>query len=136
MAPGLITDRKLFGQEHKPAKRFPDKNLNWQYFNFYAYRTFMDLIPARWRDVPVFITETDQVQMEWANTNSGWVKEMYAEVDRWHPIPVRSHPYDREPCDLCVLECPIGDSAIAMAIQTGQIAPADGMLVADIAFGI
>jgi ferredoxin-type protein NapG len=38
----------------------------------------------------------------------------YAEVDRWHPIPVRRHAYDREPCDLCVLECPIGDSAIAL----------------------
>jgi len=87
--PKLITDRKLFGEEHKPAKRFPDKNLNWQYFNFYAYRTFMDLIPAKWRDVPVFITETDQVHTEWANINSGWVKEMYAEVNRWNSDPNR-----------------------------------------------
>jgi ferredoxin-type protein NapG len=38
----------------------------------------------------------------------------YAEVDRWNPIPIRSHPYDRDPCDLCVLECPLGDSAIAL----------------------
>ncbi|MGH0034148.1 MAG: 4Fe-4S dicluster domain-containing protein [Myxococcota bacterium] len=38
----------------------------------------------------------------------------YVDVDRWNPIPVRRHPYDRDPCDLCVLECPIGDTAIAM----------------------
>lgn len=49
----------------------------------------------------------------------------YAEVDRWHPIPVRRHPYDREPCDLCVLECPIGDSAIALVPLEGS----DGRLV-------
>ncbi len=38
----------------------------------------------------------------------------YEEIDRWNPIPVRDHPYDRDPCDLCVLECPIGDTAIAL----------------------
>ncbi len=37
----------------------------------------------------------------------------YMEVDRWKPIPVRDHPYEREVCDLCVTECPIKD-AIAM----------------------
>jgi len=38
----------------------------------------------------------------------------YEEVDRWNPIPVRQHAYDREVCDLCVLECPIGESAIRL----------------------
>jgi ferredoxin-type protein NapG len=38
----------------------------------------------------------------------------YEEVDRWNPIPVREHGYDREPCDLCVLECPIGESALRL----------------------
>jgi hypothetical protein len=86
-SPGLITDRKRFGQEHNLPVRFPDKSLSWQYYNFYAYRTFMELIPAKWRDVPVFVTETDQVQTEWANDNSGWVKEMYAEINRWNREP-------------------------------------------------
>ncbi len=31
----------------------------------------------------------------------------YAEVDRWKPIRLADHPYDVEPCDLCVRECPI-----------------------------
>ena len=38
----------------------------------------------------------------------------YEDVDRWNPIPMAQHAYDREVCDLCALECPIGESAIAM----------------------
>ena len=38
----------------------------------------------------------------------------YEEIDRWNPLPVRDHPYDREVCDLCVIECPIGDEAIRL----------------------
>jgi ferredoxin-type protein NapG len=38
----------------------------------------------------------------------------YEAVDRWNPIRVAQHPYEREPCDLCVLECPIGESAIGL----------------------
>jgi ferredoxin-type protein NapG len=34
----------------------------------------------------------------------------YMEVDRWKPIPLREHPYERELCDLCVTECPIEDA--------------------------
>jgi ferredoxin-type protein NapG len=46
----------------------------------------------------------------------------YEQVDRWNPIPVRQHPYDRDPCDLCVLECPIGESAIGLV----ELAAEDG----------
>lgn len=31
----------------------------------------------------------------------------YIEIDRWTPVPIASHPYDLEVCDLCVRECPI-----------------------------
>ncbi|MDQ5877926.1 MAG: ferredoxin-type protein NapG [Pseudomonadota bacterium] len=34
----------------------------------------------------------------------------YMDVDRWKPVPVRDHPYDRDVCDLCVTECPIKDA--------------------------
>lgn len=34
----------------------------------------------------------------------------YMEVDRWKPVPVRDHPYEREVCNLCVTECPIKDA--------------------------
>jgi ferredoxin-type protein NapG len=38
----------------------------------------------------------------------------YEEIDRWNAIPVRDHSYDREVCDLCVVECPIGEHAIRL----------------------
>lgn len=38
----------------------------------------------------------------------------YPEIDRWTAVPVRDHPYDLPLCDLCVRECPIGDSALRL----------------------
>lgn len=45
----------------------------------------------------------------------------YVAVDRWKPVPVRDHPYQRELCDLCVSECPIKD-----AIHMDESVTADG----------
>ncbi|MCL2875125.1 MAG: 4Fe-4S dicluster domain-containing protein [Betaproteobacteria bacterium] len=42
----------------------------------------------------------------------------YMDVDRWKPVPVNDHPYEREICDLCVTECPV-DDAIALEAFTG-----------------
>ena len=42
----------------------------------------------------------------------------YMEVDRWKPIAVRDHPYERDICNLCVSECPIKD-AIEMEVSIG-----------------
>lgn len=42
----------------------------------------------------------------------------YMDVDRWKPIAVRDHPYERDICDLCVSECPIKD-AIEMEVTIG-----------------
>lgn len=36
----------------------------------------------------------------------------YEDIDRWKPLPVNEHPYDREVCDLCVIECPIEDAIV------------------------
>lgn len=46
----------------------------------------------------------------------------YMDVDRWKPIPVRDHPYERDLCDLCVTECPIKD-----AIQLKVVDKVDGL---------
>lgn len=43
----------------------------------------------------------------------------YTEVDRWKPIPVADHPYDRALCDLCVTECPI-EGAIRLEPVPGE----------------
>jgi hypothetical protein len=50
---------------------------------FRAYRDFLTLVPAIMRALPVFITETDQLE-PWADTNSGWVRAAYAEIDEWN----------------------------------------------------
>ena len=46
----------------------------------------------------------------------------YMEVDRWKPIAVRDHPYERDICDLCVSECPIKD-----AIKLEETIGSDGV---------
>ncbi len=74
--PGLITS----------PKKFDNDPLRWQYFNFWAYRTFMAFIPEKWRDVPVYITETDQDEA-WVDANTGWVQAAYAEIHRWNSTP-------------------------------------------------
>ncbi len=38
----------------------------------------------------------------------------YEAIDRWTPLPVRTQEYSRDVCDLCALECPIGDTALRM----------------------
>ncbi|MDR0233840.1 MAG: 4Fe-4S dicluster domain-containing protein [Zoogloeaceae bacterium] len=47
----------------------------------------------------------------------------YMDVDRWKPIPVRDHPYERELCDLCVTECPIEDAIALEADADGRFRP-------------
>ena len=42
----------------------------------------------------------------------------YPEIDRWKPKPVASHPYDLDPCDLCVRQCPI-EGAISLKTVAG-----------------
>jgi len=37
-------------------------------------------------------------------------KLRYMDVDRWKPVVVRDHPYERDICNLCVTECPIKDA--------------------------
>jgi ferredoxin-type protein NapG len=35
-------------------------------------------------------------------------------VDRWNAAPLSERSYEREVCDLCVIECPIGEDAIRL----------------------
>ena len=52
-------------------------------FHFRAYIDMMDAIPDAMRDLPVYITETDQ-DVPWLDANNGWVQAAYAEIDRWN----------------------------------------------------
>ena len=50
---------------------------------FRAYRDFLGAVPAAMRGLPVFITETDQID-PWLDSNSGWVKNAYDEINDWN----------------------------------------------------
>ncbi len=78
-APGLVTD----------LSRLDDEALHWQYQHFRAYSTFLDVIPARWRSRPVFITETGAFgTAPWNGGENGWVQAAYAEIERWNQQPL------------------------------------------------
>ncbi|MBN1641094.1 MAG: hypothetical protein JXA09_07650 [Anaerolineae bacterium] len=66
------------------------------YYDFQAYRAFAEAIPAKWRDRPIYITESNHwtrstaygsTQNGWLNMNVGWVRAAYAEIDRWNRTP-------------------------------------------------
>lgn len=59
---------------------------NDRYYEFRAYRQFMEAIPASMRGLPVYITETNQYY-PWRAENTGWVQAAYAEIDRWNQDP-------------------------------------------------
>lgn len=63
------------------------------YYHFFVYKNLMAAIPADMRTKPVLITECDQLVEcgtgsnpihAWRNTNSGWVRNIYEEIDRWN----------------------------------------------------
>ena len=56
------------------------------FFNFLTYRNFMTAIPAAMRDLPVYITETDQ-DVPWLDANNGWVQAAYGEINWWNQQP-------------------------------------------------
>lgn len=52
-------------------------------YHFRAYQDFMQAVPTNMRQLPAYITETDQDE-PWLNANNGWVQRAYAEIDRWN----------------------------------------------------
>lgn len=54
-----------------------------RWYNFFAYRDFLSMIPSDYAGLPVFITETDQ-DAAWADVDSGWVRAAYDEIDLWN----------------------------------------------------
>jgi hypothetical protein len=73
--PALITDTTTMSP--------PFQN---RYFNFQAYRNFMDAVPAAMRELPAYITETDQDD-PWLDQNNGWVQAAYANINAWNQTP-------------------------------------------------
>lgn len=84
--PAAITHLKRFGDGSGPLAD--------HYYDFQSYRTFMERIPSKWRDVPVYITEMNHIHRPsgehdqgWVNQNVGWLRAAYAEIARWNQQP-------------------------------------------------
>ena len=84
--PDYVTHLKRFGDGHGP--------LGDHYYDFQTYRLFMARIPAKWRNLPAYITEINHIHRPagehdqgWINQNVGWVRAVYAEINRWNQRP-------------------------------------------------
>ncbi len=96
MEVSLITNKAPFTDEFlKPG------TVHEHYYDFYAYRPFAEAIPAKWRDRPIYITESnhwlaldhrprnpqEEAKIGWVNKDIGWVQAAYAEINRWNNTP-------------------------------------------------
>ncbi len=85
-----ITHKRVFTDEPlTPGTEYE------HYYDFQAYRPFIEAIPPKWRDKPIYITETNHWTVNpdgspplgWLNRNIGWVRAAYAEIHRWNNTP-------------------------------------------------
>jgi hypothetical protein len=65
-------------------------------FHFRTYQDFMEAIPEGMRDLPVYITETNQYD-PWLNSANGWVRNAYKEINNWNSDP------DHQPIQALIL---------------------------------
>jgi hypothetical protein len=72
------TDPNLINDAGKMNPPFQNRH-----YHFFAYRDFMNAVPANMRALPLYITETDQDEA-WLDQNTGWVKRAYAEINWWN----------------------------------------------------
>lgn len=75
-------------------KRWPDlfPATNGAHYHFRAYQDFMHAVPESMQHLPVYITETNQdsdpnTGATWFSQNLGWVRDAYAEINRWNQDP-------------------------------------------------
>ena len=93
--PALLTKPTVFTDPFlQPGSRHE------HYYDFLAYRAFAEAIPDKWRDRPIYMTETNHwvvsesppqsdhaARRGWVNKNKGWVRAAYQEIDRWNRTP-------------------------------------------------
>jgi murein DD-endopeptidase MepM/ murein hydrolase activator NlpD len=80
-----------YGRGADPASitsdaKMDDERFTHLYNGFRAYRDFLAVVPTAIRGLPVYITETDQIQ-PWLDANTGWVQAAYGEIDDWNKRP-------------------------------------------------
>ena len=66
------------------------------HYQFRAYRDQMNIIPSEFRNLPVYLTETnggDAKGIIWPNVNNGWVQNVYQGINDWNQAgnqPIRA----------------------------------------------
>ena len=71
-------ESRLVFSEDKMGAPFTNRR-----YHFRTYRDSMDAIPSWMRQVPVYITETNQYDA-WTNANNAWVQTAADEIDTWN----------------------------------------------------
>ncbi|HNT75626.1 MAG TPA: peptidoglycan DD-metalloendopeptidase family protein [Anaerolineae bacterium] len=102
---GVILHAYLHGPDPKRVTgldRFaggdPSNPLHDHFFDFQTYRLFLERIPGKWRDAPIYITEMNHIcrasgapncdrDQGWENSNTGVVREIFKELDNWNQTP-------------------------------------------------
>jgi murein DD-endopeptidase MepM/ murein hydrolase activator NlpD len=54
-----------------------------RFYHFRAYRDFLSRVPAWARQLPVYITETDE-DVPWLDQNNGWIQAAASEIHEWN----------------------------------------------------
>lgn len=79
-----------YGRDGNPAAIASEARMAPPYHHrrsmFRTYQDFMEAIPAGSRHLPVYITETNE-NIAWEDVNRGWIREAYAEINRWNSDP-------------------------------------------------
>ncbi|MDQ3249295.1 MAG: M23 family metallopeptidase, partial [Chloroflexota bacterium] len=73
--PNLITDESTMDPPFQNRR-----------FQFRAYQDFMTAVPTTMRQLPAYITETDE-DVAWLDQNIGWVQRAYGEINFWNQQP-------------------------------------------------
>lgn len=73
--PALITS------EARMKPPFADRR-----YDFRTYQDFLNAVPLSMRDLPVYLTEIDQIDA-WTDANTGWIQAAYREIDSWNRRP-------------------------------------------------
>ncbi|MFO7695793.1 MAG: LysM domain-containing protein [Anaerolineae bacterium] len=79
-----------YARDGTPANIVSEAHMAAPYHNrrsmFRTYIDYMEAIPAALRHLPVYLTETNQ-NIAWEDVNRGWIREAYAEINRWNGDP-------------------------------------------------
>ncbi len=81
-----------YSHGYRPDLVFNEQKMNAPFqnyhFHFRTYRDQMNIIPAAFRDLPVYLTEAngdvDPGGVKWPDVNSGWIKNAYKEINDWN----------------------------------------------------